>query len=152
MSVPILITEDRALLDANPSAKLETYLDHWTSSGYIAALGSLNKQYVIKQVIYDLDKVDINKIREIAHKIDAGEFSCPTCQRLVQESEDNNGESESKRAEEPVVKPMVKPAVGEKEDEVLELDDVEIQEQARARAIQKIVSAMDDFLLYKAIM
>lgn len=151
MSVPIQIIDDRAILDANPEAKLATFLDHW-SMGYIASLGELEGMYVIKKVIYDLNKVDINKVREVAKKVDEGLFECPACQKIAKEnpSAGNNGDGKEpvkvEKREEPVAKEKTKEEVKEPE---LELDEVEIQELEREKAIQKIVSAMDEILLMK---
>ena len=151
--VPIQIIDDRAILDANPGARLETYLDKW-DLGYIASLGSFEGMYVIKKVIYDLNKVDINKVREISHKIGEGLFECPVCQKMIKEnaSTGNNGDgepiNEEEKKEEPVVKEKSKEEVKEPELE-LELDEVEIRELERERGIQKIVNAMDEVLLMK---
>ena len=157
MSVPIQIIDDRAILDANPEAKLATFLDHW-SMGYIASLGELEGMYVIKKVIYDLNKVDINKVREVAKKVDEGLFECPACQKIAKEnpSAGNNGEGvkEEKVSKEKItIKPVSKEKITKeevKEPELeLELDEVEIQELEREKAIQKIVNAMDEILLMK---
>ena len=164
MTVPIQIIGSSAVLDANPEAKLETFLDHW-DSGYLASLGSLKGQYVIKKVIYDIDKVSIDKVREVAKKLDEGLFECPVCQRIATQSAGNNGDGEplkEDKKEEPVLKEepaqkekhKQKPKEEVKEPEPtlepeFELDDVEIQELERERAIQKIVSAMDEILLMK---
>ena len=161
MSVPIQIINDSAVLDANPKAVFEAVLDKWNSSGYWASLGALNGQYVIKKVIYDLGKVSVEKVREVAKSIDEGLFECPVCTRLATHSadEDNNGDGEplkeAGKEEEPVLKekrPKPKEEVKVPEptlEHEFELDDVEIQELEREKAIQKIVSAMDEILLMK---
>ena len=156
MSVPIQIINDSAVLDANPKAVFEAVLDKWNSSGYWASLGALNGQYVIKKVIYDLEKVSVDKVREVAKSIDEGLFECPVCQRIATQSagEDNNGEGEplkEDKKEEPVLKekPTPKEEAPKVPEPELELDEVEIQELEREKAIQKIVSAMDEILLMK---
>jgi len=155
MSVPIQIINDSAVLDANPDAVFEAVLDKWTSSGYWASLGALNGQYVIKKVIYDLDKVSVDKVREVAKKVDEGLFECPVCQRIATQSAGKNGDgkqiAEEEKKEEPVLKEK-RPKPKHKEEgkaPELELDEVEIQEREREKAIHKIVSAMDEILLMK---
>jgi hypothetical protein len=162
MDVPIQILGNRAIVQAN-EGKLVTYLDKFSTHGYISSLIEKGNVYAIGKVIYDLDKVPISKVQEISHKIGDGLFECPVCTRLATQSadEDNNGEgeplkeaeTEDKKEEEPVLKeePKQKPKqeVPKKPEPELELDEVEIQELERERAIQKIVTAMDEILLMK---
>ena len=156
MTVPIQIIGSSAVLDANPEAKLESFLDHW-DSGYLASLGSLNGQYVIKKVIYDLEKVSVDKVREVAKSIDEGLFECPVCQRIATQSagEGNNGDGvpiiKEENKEDLVLKEKLPvPKEEPKEPELeLGLDEVEIIELERERAIQKIINAMDEILLMK---
>ena len=156
MDVPIQILGDRAVVTAN-EGNLVTFLDKWSTHGYVSSLIEKGNVYAIGKVIYDLNKVDINKVREISHKIGEGMFECPVCQKLIKEkpSTGNNGDGEpiikeEKKEEEPVLKekPKHKEEVKAPEPEV-ELDEVEIRELERERAIQKIVSAMDGILLMK---
>ena len=156
MDALIQILGDRAVVTANEGT-LVTYLDKWSTHGYISSLIEKGDVYAIGKVIYDLNKVDINKVREISHKIGEGMFECPVCQKLIKEkpSTGNNGDGEpiikeEKKEEEPVLKekPKHKEEVKAPEPEV-ELDEVEIRELERERAIQKIVSAMDGILLMK---
>ena len=151
MDALIQILGDRAVVTAN-EGNLVTYLDKWSTHGYISSLIEKGNVYAIGKVIYDLNRVDINKVREISHKIGEGLFECPACQKLVKEkpSAGNNGDGEPVKEEltkeEPVLKEKPKEEVKEPE---LELDEVEIRELERERAIQKIVSAMDEILLMK---
>lgn len=152
MPALIEVIGNRAVVNAN-EGELVTFLDHWTTQGYLSSLITSDNQYMIGKVIYDLTKVPISKVHEVAQKIDAGEFSCPVCQRMATQSVDNNGDGEplkEEKEEEPVLKEKPKPKEEVKEPELeLGLDEVEIIELERERAIQKIVSAMDEVLLYK---
>ena len=157
MDVPIQILGNRAIVQAN-EGKLVTYLDKFSTHGYISSLIEKGNVYAIGKVIYDLDKVPISKVQEISHKIGEGLFECPVCTRLATQSVDagNNGDGEplkEDKKEEPVVKEKLpKPkeeVIKPKQEPELELDDVEIQELEREKAIQKIVSAMDEILLMK---
>ena len=152
MDALIQILGDRAVVTAN-EGELVTYLDKWSTHGYISSLIEKGDVYAIGKVIYDLNKVDINKVREISHKIAEGLFECPVCQKMIKEnsSTGNNGDGEpineeEKKEELHVVKEKPKDEPKELE---LELDEVEIRELERERAIQKIVSAMDEVLLMK---
>lgn len=153
MDVPIQILGNRAIVSAN-EGKLVTYLDKFYSHGYISSLIEKGDVYAIGKVIYDLDKVPISKVQEISHKIGEGLFECSVCQKLVkgEPSTGNNGDgeqiNEEEKKEEPVVKEKHKEEVKAPEPE-LELDEVEIRELERNRAIQKIVNAMDEILLMK---
>ncbi|GAH24883.1 unnamed protein product [marine sediment metagenome] len=155
----ITIKGDIATVHANEGT-LETFLDHWSSSGFLASLIEKDNIFAIGKIFYDLNKVSFDRIREVADKIDRKEMECPVCQRLVKEkpSTGNNGEGEMPAKEEPVVKEEPQPVLKEtpepkekvaKPAPELELDEVEIQELERERAIQKIVSAMDEILLMK---
>ncbi|GAH19471.1 unnamed protein product [marine sediment metagenome] len=152
--VPIQILGNRAIVSAN-EGKLVTYLDKFSSHGYISSLIEKDNVYAIGKVIYDLDKVPISKVQEVAQGIGDGKFECPVCTRLATQSVDNNGDGEpitkEPKKEEPVLKE--KPSTPEPKEEVkepeLELDEVEIKELERERAIQKIVNAMDEILLMK---
>jgi len=154
MDVPIQIIGNRAIVQAN-EGKLVTYLDKFSSHGYISSLIEKGDVYAIGKVIYDLDKVPISKVQEISHKIGDGLFECPVCQQLVKQStEKNNGDGKEPvkvdKREEPVLKEKHKEEVKKPEpDPELELDEVEIREVEREKAIQKIVSAMDEILLMK---
>ena len=152
MDVPIQILGNRAIVSAN-EGKLVTYMDKFSSHGYISSLIEKDNVYAIGKVIYDLDKVPISKVQEIAQKVGEGLFECPVCQKLATQSADagNNGDgkpSTEEKKEEPVLKEKPKQKEEVKELE-LGLDEVEIIELERERAIHMIVNAMDEILLMK---
>lgn len=152
----ITIKGDIATVHANEGT-LETFLDHWSSSGFLASLIERDNIFAIGKIFYDLNKVPFDRIREVADKIDRKEMECPICQRLIKEnpSAGSNGEGgkpvkeEHMVKEEPVPKEKPKPKEEVPKELELELDEVEIRELERERAIQKIVSAMDEVLLMK---
>ena len=85
MVLPIRVQGSRAIIKANPGAAVVSVLDRWLTHGYIATIGELNGYYVLHKVIYDVSKVPIEKIYEIAEGIEDGSFDCPTCQKIASE-------------------------------------------------------------------
>lgn len=84
-TLPITVRGNRAVIRANPGANVVSVLDRWLTHGYIATIGELNGYYVLHKVIYDVEKVPMDKVYEIAKGIDEGSFQCPTCQKMARE-------------------------------------------------------------------
>ena len=153
-SVPLVtFSGDRAVIMAN-EGPLVTFVDKWNSHGYIASLIEKESEdgsgyvYAIGKVVYDLAKVPVNKVHEIATKIANGEFSCPVCRRLATQADSSN-HREAEKPEEPVVEASSVPEEPEKE-QIEEPDESEERERARARAVKEIVHMLDDILLMRA--
>jgi len=153
-SVPLVtLSGDRAVIMAN-EGPLVTFVDKWNSHGYIASLIEKESEdgsgyvYAIGKVVYDLAKVPLEKVQEIATKIANGEFSCPVCRRLATQADSSN-HHEAKKLEEPVVEASSVPEEPEKEQNE-EPDESERRERARARAVKEIVHMLDDILLMRA--
>jgi len=153
-SVPLVtLSGDRAVIMAN-EGPLVTFVDKWNSHGYIASLIEKESEdgsgyvYAIGKVVYDLAKVPLEKVQEIASKIANGEFSCPVCRRLATQADSSN-HREAEKHEEPVVEASSVPEEPAKE-QTEEPDESEERERARARAVKEIVHMLDDILLMRA--
>ena len=153
-SVPIVtLSGDRAVIMAN-EGPLVTFVDKWKSHGYIASLIEKESEdgsgyvYAIGKVVYDLTKVPLEKVQEIASKIANGEFSCPVCRRLATQADSSN-HREVEKPEEPAVEASSVLEEPEKE-QTEEPDESEERERARARAVKEIVHMLDDILLMRA--
>jgi len=153
-SVPLVtLSGDRAVIMAN-EGPLVTFVDKWNSHGYIASLIEKESEdgsgyvYAIGKVVYDLAKVPLEKVQEIATKIANGEFSCPVCRRLATQADSSN-HHEAEKPEEPAVETSSVPEEPEKE-QPEEPDESEERERARARAVKEIVHMLDDILLMRA--
>ena len=155
-SVPIVsYLGDRAVIMAN-EGPLVTFVDKWNSHGYIASLIEKESEdgsgyvYAIGKVVYDLAKVPLEKVQEIASKIANGEFSCPVCRRLATQADSSN-HREVEKPEEPAVEASSVPEEPAKEQSE-EPDESKERERARARAraVKEIVHMLDDILLMRA--
>jgi len=153
-NVPLVtLSGDRAVIMAN-EGPLVTFVDKWNSHGYIASLIEKESEdgsgyvYAIGKVVYDLAKVPLEKVQEIASKIANGEFSCPVCRRLATQADSSNYREAEKR-EEPAVETSSVPEEPAKE-QPEEPDESEERERARARAVKEIVHMLDDILLMRA--
>ena len=154
-SVPLVtLSGDRAVIMAN-EGPLVTFVDKWNSHGYIASLIEKESEdgsgyvYAIGKVVYDLAKVPLEKVQEIASKIANGEFSCPVCRRLATQADSSN-HREVEKPEEPAVEASSVPEEPEKKEQTEEPDESEERERARARAVKEIVHMLDDILLMRA--
>ncbi|RLG34415.1 hypothetical protein DRN97_02580 [Methanosarcinales archaeon] len=155
-SVPLVtLSGDRAVIMAN-DGPLVTFVDKWNSHGYIASLIEKESEdgsgyvYAIGKVVYDLAKVPLEKVQEIATKIANGEFSCPVCRRLATQADSSN-HREVEKHEEAAVEASSVPEEPEKE-QPEEPDESEERERARARAVKEIVHMLDDILLMRAVL
>jgi len=153
-SVPLVtLSGDRAVIMAN-DGPLVTFVDKWNSHGYIASLIEKESEdgsgyvYAIGKVVYDLAKVPLEKVQEIASKIANGDFSCPVCRRLATQADSSN-HHEAEKHEEPAVEASSVPEEPEIE-QTEEPDESEERERARARAVKEIVHMLDDILLMRA--
>ncbi len=153
-SVPLVtFSGDRAVIMAN-DGPLVTFVDKWNSHGYIASLIEKESEdgsgyvYAIGKVVYDLAKVPLEKVHEIATKIANGEFSCPVCRRLATQADSSN-HREVEKPEEAAVEASSVPEEPEKE-QIEEPDESERRARARARAVKEIVHMLDDILLMRA--
>jgi len=155
-NVPLVtLSGDRAVIMAN-EGPLVTFVDKWNSHGYIASLIEKESEdgsgyvYAIGKVVYDLAKVPLEKVQEIATKIANGEFSCPVCRRLATQADSSN-HREVEKHEEAAVEASSVPEEPEKE-QPEEPDESEERERARARAVKEIVHMLDDILLMRAVL
>jgi len=176
MVLPIRVQGSRAIIKANPGAAVVSVLDRWLSHGYIATIGELNGYYVLHKVIYNVSKVPMEKIYEIAKGIEDGSFDCPTCQKMASEQAQEvlykpekpvvePPKSETKmdeRASEPEVEKVVTPPEPIEVTPTIErakvvepivtddyepIDEEDATRHERERRIQTIINQMDDILL-----
>ena len=146
--IPIIVKGNTATIDVNPDAPVVTYLDKWYSHGYLASLGLLeNKKYAVRQVTYNLKRVGLARVQEIANKFDTGAFTCPVCQRKAAATK----ASQDRR---PPAPPAQVPTVTEQPDlSFPEFDDVfnDTKEADRDSAVDTLTTMLDKLTLFSAL-
>lgn len=149
--IPIIVKGNTAIIDVNPDAPLVTYMDKWYSHGYLASLGQVGEgRYGVKQVTYNLNKVSLKRVQDIANKFDTGAFSCPVCKRRAAVAE-QEPETTPKR-------PPGAPTPAQDEPPELDLgypefDDVftDPKEPNGADAVEKLITMLDKLTLYGTV-
>lgn len=153
MPIEIVVNGNRATLKPNPDAQTVTFLDRWTSHGYLATLGQQGSSYLLQKVVYDLDKVPFAKVQEVAQNLNENAYSCPVCQKMAEERE---AAAASNVQEQPQIVEPVKEAVVAKPIEIEALKSVPVdpdeeRERLKEEAVKRLISILDESLLFKMI-